>query len=135
MSRQPNSTVASARPKRTPLSQRNRLSVRNQEPGYHYRIVNANLENDPDRIQSFIDQGYELVPRDKVGTVGDKRVDGATPLGSSSEISVGQGTKAVVMRIREDWYKEDQAAKQALVDSTEQTMRKDADYGKVEFSK
>ena len=135
MSRQPNSTVASARPKRTPIGSRNRLSIRNREDGYVYRIVNANLENDLDRVDAFLEQGYELVPKDKIGTVGDKRVDNASSLGSSSLISVGQGTKAVVMRIRKELYDEDQAAKQAEIDAPEQTMRKGSgDYGKVEIN-
>ncbi len=134
MSRQANSPAPSGRVRRTPLSGRSRLSVRNQEPGYVYRIVNTNMDNDPERVQSLIEQGYEIVPRDKSGPVGDKRVDNSSSLGSSSEISVGQGTKAVVMRIREDWYKEDQAIKQSMVDQTEQTMRKEkADYGDVKL--
>ena len=33
-------SVASARPRRTPLEKRNRLSVRNKEDGFFYRIVN-----------------------------------------------------------------------------------------------
>ena len=134
MSRQANSAAPSGRVRRTPLSGRSRLSVKNQEPGYVYRIVNANLDNDPDRVNSLIEQGYEVVPKDKTGVVGDKLVDNSSSLGSSSEISVGQGTKAVVMRIREDWFKEDQRIKQDLVDQTEQTMRKEkADYGDLKL--
>lgn len=135
MSRTAISPVASARPRRTPLSARNRLSVRNQEPGYFYRIVNSNLENDPDRVERLIEQGYEIVPQDKTGSVGDKRVDNPSALGSSSSISVGQGTKAVVMRIREEYFKEDQATKLAQIDSTEQTMKRAGDYGTVEITK
>ena len=136
MSRTPNSAVASARPRRTPLAARNRLSVRNLEPGYHYRVVNANLETDPDRVNAFIEQGYEIVPRDKAGQIGDKRVDTASALGSTSEISVGQGTKAILMRIKDEWYKEDQDAKQRQIDEMESTMRSEkADYGDLKISK
>jgi hypothetical protein len=127
------STVASARPRRTPLNIRNRLTVRNQESGYRYRVVN-DVE---DRVAQLQEQGYEIVPQDKV-QVGDKRVDNASSLGSSSQISVGMGTKAVVMRQREDFWQEDQRAKQARVDETEQTMkgdaRKAADYGRLQIS-
>lgn len=129
MSRTANSP-AQARPTRTPLNSRQRLSVRNREAGYVYRIVNANLEDDPDRVARFMEAGYELVPKDKGGSVGDAKVDNPTSLGSASEISVGQGTKAVLMRIREDWYKEDQAAKQREIDEIERTMKQGkADYG------
>lgn len=140
MSRTANSPAASAlpsRPKRAPIGRRSRLSVRNKEDGYHYRIVNANLDTDPDRVQSFLDQGYEIVPAKEIGTVGDKRVDNPSALGSSSQISVGQGTKAIVMRQRDDWYKEDQAAKQAEIDALEATMKSEskADYGSIEYKK
>jgi len=111
--------VASARPRRTPLSVRNRLDVKNKEPGYVYRIVN-DVE---DRIQLMQEQGYEIVPASEAGMVGDKRVDNISAPGSSSYISVGQGVKAVVMRQREEFYKEDQAIKQQQVDNSEQTMK------------
>lgn len=112
-------TVASARPRRTPLSARNRLDVKNKEPGYVYRIVN-DVE---DRVSRLMEQGYEIVPADKSGMVGDKRVDNISAPGSSSYVSVGQGVKAVVMRQREEFFKEDQAAKQQVVDDSEQTMK------------
>lgn len=120
---------ASARPRRTPLSQRNRLTVKNKDPGFVYRIVN----DVDDRVEELLERGYELVPQAKVGRVGDKRVDDPTAPGSSSSISVGQGTKAVVMRIRDEYYAEDQTYKQKLVDDTEQTMKsigghKNTDY-------
>lgn len=129
------SPVASARPRRTPIGARNRLSVANKEDGYIYRIVNSNLDNDPDRVGRFGEQGYELVPREKSGAIGDKRVDNTNTPGSSSEFSVGGGTKAVVMRIKQEWYDEDQQAKQQLVDDQEQTMKRPdhADYGKLDI--
>lgn len=136
MSRQ-STQEASARPKRQPLVHRQKLNVRNKEDGYHYRIVNANLDSDPDRVQDFIDAGWELVPKSHT-EVGDKRVDNPSALGSVSQVSVGQGTKAVVMRIRKDWYEQDQSEKQKLVDGQEQTMkgdaRKAADYGNLNVS-
>ena len=112
-------TVASARPRRTPLSVRNRLSVKNKEDGYVYRIVN-DVE---DRVSLLQEQGYELVSAKDAGMVGDKRVDTISAPGSSSYVSVGQGVKAVVMRQREEFYKEDQAIKQQQVDDSEQTMK------------
>lgn len=120
--------VASARPRRTPVSVRNRLDVKNKEAGYVYRIVN----DVDDRIAEMQEQGYEIVPDAKVGAVGNRRVDNASALGSSSHLSVGLGTKAVVMRQREDWFKEDQSIKQQQVDDTEQTMKRPtADYGSI----
>lgn len=126
MTREKSTQEASARPRRTPVGSRNRLFLRNKEPGFIYRIVN----DVDDNIQLRMDQGYEIVPAEKTGRVGDKRVDSASTPGSSSYISVGQGTKAVVMRIKEEYYKEDQSVKQAQIDDLEQAMKtKDADYG------
>lgn len=128
MTRQANSTVASARPRRSALARRNRLDVKNKEPGYVYRIVN----DVDDNILERQEQGYEIVPKEKIGRVGDARVDNPTALGTSSYLSVGQGIKAVVMRQRDEFYKEDQAIKQQAVDDTEQTMHLDkADYGTI----
>lgn len=138
MSRVPSSPAQErpSRPQRTPLAGRNRLAVKNKEDGYVYRIVNANLENDPDRVERMQEAGYELVPSEKVGRVGDKRVDDPSPLGTASSISVGQGTRAVVMRIRKDWYDEDQRAKQAELDEIEQTMKRESksDYGTLDLN-
>lgn len=128
MARTTSQTEASARPRRTPLGKRNRLEVKNKEAGYHYRIVN----DIDDNIALLQERGYEIVPDAKVGAAGDRRVDNPTALGSSSHISVGQGTKAVVMRIKKEWYDEDVATKMQNVDDTEQTIKNPkADYGSI----
>lgn len=127
-------TVASARPSRTPLSQRNRLSVKNKEDGYVYRIVN----DIDDRISRLQEQGYEICTKESVGAVGDKRVDNPSSLGSVAHVSVGQNTKAVVMRIPKEWYDEDQKVKAQAADDLEQTMKSDArkaaNYGELKIS-
>lgn len=117
---------ASARVTRTPVGQRNRISLKNKEPGYVYRVVN----DIDDRVEQLLQAGYEI---DKTQSVGDKRVDVPSAMGGA--ISVGQGVKAYVMRQKVEYFNEDQNAKQAYVDQTEQTMRSDArkaaDYGSV----
>lgn len=127
-----NSSAASARPTRVPLHQRSLTTVRNKDDGFEYRIVNANLERDPERVQRFQDAGWEVVPDKVAGQIGDSRVDAPSAPGSASQISVGQGTKAVLMRIRSDWFQEDQSAKQAKIDELEGTMSQAGDYGSVE---
>lgn len=129
MARQENTTGASARPKRTPISSRNRLSVKNQDPGYVYRVVN----DEDDRISRFQEAGYEICKEEAVGAVGDRRVDSTSSLGSTAHFSVGKGTKAVLMRIPKEWYQEDQLAKQKEIDAVENTMKDDrsrSDYGR-----
>lgn len=118
----PASTSASARPRRTPVNSRNILTVNGKEPGYVYRVVN----DTGDRINEFLDRGYELVDAKDV-RVGDKRVNAASPEGSKAQVSVNEhGGKAFVMRIREDWYHEDQALKQAQVDELEKALKQQA---------
>jgi hypothetical protein len=70
--------------------------------------------------------------------VGDKRVNSATPEGSKAQLSVGQGQKAFVVRIKKDWYEEDQAKKQERVNQLESATKAkalDGTYGKLDISR
>ena len=121
------------RTRRTPVGQRNVLTVTGKDPNYVYRIVN----DSGDRIQEFLEAGYEMVEAGSV-RVGDKRVNTASAEGSVSQISVGQGQKAFVMRIKKEWYEEDQEAKQVRVDQLEATIKDkalDGTYGKLEITR
>ncbi len=124
---------ASARPTRTPISGRNVLTVSGKEPGYTYRVVN----DQGSRVAEFLDRGYELVEAADV-RVGDKRVNATTPEGTKAQVSVGKGEKAFVMRIKQDWYDEDQKAKQVQVNELEAAIKQNvsgaADYGTVKIS-
>ena len=121
------------RPQRVPVGTRNVLTVAGKDSDYEYRIVN----DSGDRVQEFLDAGYEIVKQDSV-RVGDKRVNSASAEGSLSQISVGQSQKAFVMRIRKEWYEEDQAAKQAKVKQLEDSTKAkalDGNYGKLEITR
>lgn len=110
------------RVRRTPIGRRNKLTVENRDPNYHYRVV-----NDVDgRVQDMIDMDYEIVTD---AIVGDKRVDNPSTLGSAKQISVGGGVKAIVMRKRKDWHEQDQAEKQRQIDELEATMNEAAKKG------
>ncbi len=124
--------AASGRKQRTPLAGKQPLAVRGKEPGYHYRIVN----DKDDRVYDFIDAGYEVVGSEVV--VGDNRVDRPSEPGSVKQISVGGGDKAILMRIPEEFYQEDQAAKQVKLKQLEDTTKKDAlsgHYGKLDVTR
>jgi len=123
----------SGRVQRVPVGTRNVLTVAGKEPGYEYRIIN----DSGDRVQEFLDAGYELVKENSV-KVGDKRVNKASSEGTVSQISVGQGQKAFVVRIKKEWYDEDQAAKQQKVNELEASTKAkalDGTYGKLEISR
>lgn len=135
MSRQADSKTPE-RPKRVPLATRNRLNVKDKDPNYVYRYVNANDQHDPDRVERMKEAGYELVPRNQGGALGDNRVDNSSPMGSTASINAGQGKIAVLMRQRKEWFDEDQASKQSEVDAVEQSMRRESksDYGTLDLS-
>lgn len=131
--KEPIAKAPERRVRRTPIGRRNVLTISGKEAGYEYRVVN----DVGDRVQEFLDNGWEVVERDSV-RVGDKRVGSGTAEGTVAEVSVGQGMKGIVLRIREDWYKEDQEAKQAHVDATEAATKEkalDGNYGKIEISR
>lgn len=121
------------RTRRTPINgTRNRLTVRGQEDGFVYRIVN----DIDDRVQSLQEIGYEIVTDSKV-TVGDKRIANPTQEGSPIKVSVGQGVQAYVMRQKKEFFDEDQKAKNAQHDELEAQMKRDANkdgfYGKLKI--
>jgi hypothetical protein len=123
----------SGRVQRVPVGTRNVLTVKGKDPNYEYRIIN----DSGDRVQEFLDAGYELEKEDSV-RVGDKRVNKASAEGTVSQISVGQGQKAVVVKIKKEWYLEDQALKQKRVDELENATKEKAlngTYGKLEITR
>lgn len=127
------SKAPSGRVKRIPVGTRNILTVDGKDPNYHYRIINDTA----DRVQQFLDAGYEIVDA-KNHKIGDKRAGQATPEGSVAQISLGQGDKGYLVRIKKEWYEEDQAAKQAKVQAIEDTTKQKAlngTYGKLDISR
>ncbi len=106
------------RPKRTPVGRRNVLRAE-ARPGFVRRFVN----NNPERVQQLIDAGYVVV---KDGSaIDDPNVGTATSMGSQSSKPVGGGKKAILMEIKEEWYREDQQAKQQYVAEKEQGLLND----------
>jgi hypothetical protein len=123
----------SGRVRRTPVGVRNVLTVAGKEAGYEYRIVN----DTGDRVEQFKAAGYEVVSAKDV-TVGDRRISSASAEGSAATVSVGGGTKGVVMRIPKEWYEEDQVRKQNDIDQTEAATKADAlngTYGRFDVSR
>lgn len=121
------------RVRRTTLGRRKPLAVAGTEPGYTYRIVN----DQGDRIAQFQAAGYELVDGKGV-SVGDNRIDKPSAEGSAAQVSVGGGTKAYLMRIKDEWYQEDQAAKQAEIDALERATKEkalDGNYGELRIGR
>ncbi len=122
---------ASARPVRVPLNTRDRLKITNQDPGFVYRWVN-DVE---DRVASFEEAGYEIVDYRQHKAGSTRRLDvGQT---GDNTVSMGGGTKAVLMRQRKEDYNQDQKAKQDHLDSLERTIKNpslEGSYGEIKIS-
>ena len=117
---------ATKRPKRVPLSKRNRLSFENKDPNYMYRVIN----DQDDRISRAIAGGWEHVESD--AKLGDERAAEASKISSHVSKPVGNNTTGYLMRIPKEYYDEDQAEKYKRIDETEKAMtaNKDEDqYG------
>lgn len=113
---------------------RNVLNISGKEPGFVYRVVN----DVGDRIEQLKAIGYEIVEDSNV-QVGDRRIANPTKEGSPVKVAVGGGIQGYVMRIKQEWYDEDKAKKDAHVDNIEKGLVRDAkeqtDYGKITVGK
>ena len=126
-------SVKSARVARKPLTQRGPQAIAgDKNPEFEYRFVN----DTGSRIQNFKAAGYEFVTGDDL-IVGDNRVSDATDLGSAKRVISNDGTTSYLMRIKKDWYEEDQASKAAAIKEQEAAMKQEASagmYGKLNIS-
>lgn len=91
----------------------------------------------PGRIEKFKKAGYEMV---ESATVGDAHVDGTHNEHGYVSREMGKGTTAYLMQQRRDYYEEDQAAKQKIVDESEESIRRskndnrnDGQYGEIKI--
>jgi len=129
------SRVQEKRTERKPLFQRGPQSIAgDKDPNFEYRFVNDTGA----RIPNFQKAGYEFV-QDEDLCVGDSRVFDPSDMGSAKCVTSDDGTKSFLMRIKKEWYKEDQVAKQKQIDETEKSMKSDAtrgsDYGSIKVSR
>ncbi len=127
------SRVLEKRTARKPLHQRGPQTINgDKDPNYVYRFVN----DTGSRIANFQSAGYEFV-EDKDLVVGDSRVFDPSDIGSGKRVTSNDGTVSYLMRTKKEYYDEDQAAKAALIDETEQAMKQEATkgmYGKLNIS-
>lgn len=98
-------------------------------PGFHLHWLN----DIPGRINQAIAAGYEFVEPDETfvnprNPGSDSAASGSSDMGSRISVVVGSDDKgneirAYLMKIREEWYKEDQRAAQSRVDAIDDAMR------------
>jgi len=96
--------------------------VANADPAYHYHWVN----DKPGRLSMALDGGYKHVPREgvSIGTDGTKNSNlGSMVSQYAGRDEAGQPYMRYLMRIRKEWYDEDQKEKQSGVDSVDIAIR------------
>lgn len=117
----------SKRPTRVPVNgNTDILTVLGKDPEFVYRWITVNSANKESKLTKFKAGGYEHVDHDVVVGIESIRVPEATD--GVVTRNVGGGDTAYLMRIRRDWYEEDQAAKQHEVDLSEADITSKSDY-------
>lgn len=101
-----------------------KLTVNKQIPGYHLHIFN----DEPGRIQTALAGGWEFVSPEEVGGVGERVTSVNTDLGDKVRYLVGadekgDGSYAYLLKIKEDWWQEDQQALQERNDLVDDAIR------------
>jgi hypothetical protein len=102
-----------------------KISVNQQIPGYHLYV----FTDTGSRIQQAMDSGYEFVRPDEVGGVSENVVSRNGDLGERIRFLVnpraeGSEQYGYLMKIRQEWYEEDQAELQAKNNLIDASIRK-----------
>jgi hypothetical protein len=121
---------AAGRPKRVPINgYRDILKVAGQEPGWHYAWI-------ADENTYKMEQGgYDFVTHDV--TVGDRRINAASQVGSKISIPGGNGITLFLMRCPNEVYQEEMDLLHEKIDENEQALlNKEAGrYGDVKVGR
>lgn len=103
---------------------RGKLSVNQQIPGYHMHIFNDTVDG---RIQQALETGYEFVSPEEVGGVTTNVTDRNTDIGDKVRFLVGSSEGkplyAYLMKIKQEWWEEDQRELQVRNDRTDAAIR------------
>lgn len=122
--RRPGDNMLVTRETRVPLGgYRDILTVENTDPGYHYYWELDDNEQG-NRIYKRRQAGYDFVSPDEGVIVGEASVYTTEDLGSIIRVPNGDGRYLYLMKILREWYEEDRAKMDKLVDDTEESIRR-----------
>lgn len=101
-----------------------KLRIGNQIEGYHLHIFN----DTPGRIEQALQVGYEFVNPNEVGGTAVNVVSRNTDIGDKVRFLVGTDANneplyAYLMKIKQEFYEEDQNALQARVDAVDAAIK------------
>lgn len=104
---------------------RGKLQVGKQIQGYHLYFFN----DEPGRIQAALDAGWEFVSPEEVGYASSNVTNRNVDLGGrvsvvGSKNDMGQPVQQVLLKIKQEWWEEDQADIQRRNDKTDAAIRK-----------
>ena len=127
------------RPTRIPMSgarKRMHIDAEDQDPNFHYAWINDQV----DLLHRAKRAGFEHVSLAEIPKWGTPDVDSANPASSVVSIKVNEKTTAYLMKQPMEYYLEDRAEMNALVDAREADMKKNLNsgmngtYGKVDIN-
>ena len=111
--------------RRVPVSgMRDIMTVLNKEEGYSYRWV-TDIDEKGSRIYKYKRGGWEMSPLETTEgeiIVGEEAVFRTENKEDIIRLHVGAGQFAYLMRIKKEWYDEDQKAKADAIDEVERTI-------------
>lgn len=122
---------------RVPVSGlRDILTVYGKDDAYEYRFV-VDADEQGGRILKFKRGGYELVESKDV-EIGQDSVYKSRQSGSIVRVPTGGGKYSYLMRIKKEWYNQDQKAAQDDIDNTEASITKpdevtNGQYGSIKI--
>ncbi len=131
---------------RVPVSgTRDIMAVLGKEKGFVYRWV-IDTDERGSRIWKFKRGGWDFSPLSTDGgdiVIGQEAVYKTEQDGSIVRLHTGAGKYSYLMRIKEEWYHEDQKAKADAINEVEKGLTRDADsdsdvdgqYGSVKVEK
>ena len=101
-----------------------KLTVHGDIPGYHMHIFN----DVPGRIEEALTAGYEFVSPDEIGGVAAGVVSRNTALDDKVRFLVGNdgngnGLYGYLMKIKQEWFEEDQQSLQSRNDVVDSAIR------------
>ncbi|CAN8142620.1 hypothetical protein THIOSC15_490005 [uncultured Thiomicrorhabdus sp.] len=122
---------------RIPIGRRNVLTAKKEDldPGYVHRFVN----DDPGRLRMFMDAGWEVVEKREVMKILYDDIGAGSHVGSLVTKTVGKEKTAYLMRLKREYYEEDQEAKAEKIHEHEAGLKavneKDGQYGEVKINR
>lgn len=129
------------RPDRVPVweANRNKMIVKGQDnENFYYRWVNEKTHRGEEKLQAFLQGGYEFCTREQGLSIDGPGVDKSDGTDSRISRGVGNGLSAYLMRIPKELWVQDQRRKEEtlnkpLEDEMKRKLKEASDYGRADF--